>query len=77
MAVELVADPKTRRPLPRAQRRAETVAARAFDEGLIVYPSAGCATGTEGDVILLAPPLVATDDEVDEMIAILDRVLAQ
>jgi len=76
MAVELVADAKTRRPLPRAERRAETVAARAFDEGLIVYPSAGCATGTEGDVILLAPPLVATDDEVDEMIAILDRVLA-
>src|SRR5207245_1230841 len=67
MAVELVADPKTRRPLPRVERRAETVAARAFDEGLIVYPSAGCATGTEGDVILLAPPLVATDDEVDEM----------
>jgi adenosylmethionine-8-amino-7-oxononanoate aminotransferase len=76
MAVELLADRRTRRPFPRAERRAETVAARAFEEGLIVYPSAGCATGTEGDVILLAPPLVATDDEVEEMIGILDRVLA-
>jgi adenosylmethionine-8-amino-7-oxononanoate aminotransferase len=76
LAVELVADRAARRPFPRAQRRAENVAARAFAEGLIVYPSAGCATGTEGDAILLAPPLVASEDETDEMIRLLDRAIA-
>jgi hypothetical protein len=75
LAVELVADTGTRRPFPRAERRAEALAARAFAEGLIVYPTAGCATGTEGDAVMLAPPLVVSEDELDEMIAILDRAL--
>jgi hypothetical protein len=75
LAVELVADTSTRRPFPRAERRAEALAARAFAEGLIVYPTAGCATGTEGDAVMLAPPLVVSEDELDEMIAILDRAL--
>jgi adenosylmethionine-8-amino-7-oxononanoate aminotransferase len=75
LAVELVADTRTRRPFPRAEKRAETVAARAFAAGLIVYPSAGCATGTEGDAIMFAPPLVVTDDELDEMAGILDGAI--
>ena len=75
LGVELVADTRTRRPFPRAEKRAETVAACAFAQGLIVYPSAGCATGTEGDVVMLAPPLVVTEAEIDEMAAILDRAI--
>jgi adenosylmethionine-8-amino-7-oxononanoate aminotransferase len=75
LAVELVADVPTRRPFPRAQKCAERVAARAFADGLIVYPSVGMATGTEGDAILLAPPLVVTEDEIDEMVEILDGAI--
>lgn len=75
LAVELVADPRTRRPFPRSERRAEALAAHAFDAGLIVYPAVGCATGTDGDAIMLAPPLVVGEDELEEMIAILGRVL--
>jgi adenosylmethionine-8-amino-7-oxononanoate aminotransferase len=75
LGVELVADAAARRPFPRAEKRAETVAACAFAQGLIVYPSAGCATGMEGDVVMLAPPLVVTDDELDEMVAILDGAI--
>jgi adenosylmethionine-8-amino-7-oxononanoate aminotransferase len=75
LGVELVADARTRRPFPRPEKRAEAVAASAFAQGLIVYPSAGCATGTDGDLIMLAPPLVVTDDELDEMAAILDGAI--
>ncbi len=75
LGVELVADARTRRPFPRAEKRAEAVAASAFAQGLIVYPSAGCATGTDGDLVMLAPPLVVTDDELDEMAAILDGAI--
>jgi adenosylmethionine-8-amino-7-oxononanoate aminotransferase len=75
LAVELVADAPSRRPFPRAEKRAERVAARAFADGLIVYPSVGMATGTEGDAIMLAPPLVVTDDEFDEMAEILDGAI--
>ena len=75
LAVELVADAPSRRPFPRAEKRAEKVAARAFADGLIVYPSVGGATGTEGDAIMLAPPLVVTEDEIDEMAEILDGAI--
>jgi adenosylmethionine-8-amino-7-oxononanoate aminotransferase len=75
LAVELVADERTRRPFPRAEKVAERVAARAFADGLIVYPSLGGATGTDGDAIMLAPPLVVTDDEIDEMARILDGAI--
>jgi len=73
--VELLADPAARRPFPRAERRAEAVAARAFAAGLVTYPSGGCATGRDGDVVMLAPPFVTAEAELHEMAATLDRVL--
>jgi adenosylmethionine-8-amino-7-oxononanoate aminotransferase len=75
LGVELVADKAARRPFPRSERKAEAVGARAFQAGLITYPSSGCATGTEGDVVMLAPPFVVTEDELREMASILTRTL--
>ena len=43
--------------------------------GLVTYPSGGCADGTNGDVILLAPPFVVSEAEIEEMAAILDHAL--
>lgn len=75
LGLELVADKASRRPFPRSERRAESVGLKAFAAGLITYPSGGCATGTDGDAVLLAPPFVVTEDQVVEMAAILDRTL--
>jgi len=73
--VELVAEKEGRRPFPRRERRAEAVAGRALEAGLVTYPSGGCATGTDGDAVMLAPPFVAAEAELDEMTATLARVL--
>ena len=67
VAVELVADLATRAPFPREARVAERVVAAARDRGLLLYSSTGCADGAEGDLVMLGPPLVVTDPEVDEM----------
>jgi adenosylmethionine-8-amino-7-oxononanoate aminotransferase len=75
--VEIVADKTTRRPFVRAEKRAESVAERAFENGLIVYPSGGCADGENGDVILIAPPFVASDAEIGEIAGIMDRTLTE
>jgi adenosylmethionine-8-amino-7-oxononanoate aminotransferase len=75
--VEIVADKAARRAFPRSERRAEAVAARAFAHGLISYPGGGCADGRNGDVVMLGPPFVVTDEELREMVAILDRSLAE
>jgi hypothetical protein len=73
--IELVADKASRRPFPRLEGRAEAVAARALAAGLVAYPCAGVATGTDGDAILLAPPFVVTETELAEMVAILQGAL--
>jgi len=75
MAIELEADKASRAPFPRAERRAEAVAARAFEHGLVTYPGGGCANGTDGDSIMIAPPFVVTESELREAVGILDRGL--
>jgi hypothetical protein len=44
------------------------VVAAARDRGLLLYWSTGCADGTNGDLLLLGPPLIATDPEIDELV---------
>jgi adenosylmethionine-8-amino-7-oxononanoate aminotransferase len=75
LGVELVADKDTRRPFLRADKKAEALAATCFEGGLVTYPSGGAATGTDGDVIMLAPPFVVTESQLAEMVDILDRSL--
>jgi adenosylmethionine-8-amino-7-oxononanoate aminotransferase len=67
VAVELVADRAAKAPFPRPRRVAERVVAAARDRGLLLYWSTGCADGNAGDLVMLGPPLVVGDAEVDEM----------
>jgi adenosylmethionine-8-amino-7-oxononanoate aminotransferase len=76
-ALELVADKLARRPFPRADRKAEALTARCFEHGLVVYPGTGCATGTEGDLVMVAPPFVITEEQVEELVALLERSLTE
>jgi adenosylmethionine-8-amino-7-oxononanoate aminotransferase len=67
VGVELVADRETRAPFPRAARIAEAVVAAARDRGLLVYSGTGNANGVDGDTILLGPPFVVTDPELERI----------
>jgi adenosylmethionine-8-amino-7-oxononanoate aminotransferase len=77
--IELVQDPVTRAPFPRARRVAESVVEHALAAGLVVWPNVGHVDGTDGDLILLAPPFIATESELDELVtrlvAALERAL--
>jgi hypothetical protein len=65
VCIELVDDRDTKRPFPREQQVTERVLGRAMDLGLLLYPSTGNADGTNGDYLLLGPPLTIIDDEID------------
>lgn len=75
--VELVADRERRTPFPRLARLAERVAARALEHGLVVWPNTGHVGGTEGDLILLAPPFVISEDEIDQLVERLGAALRE
>jgi len=67
IGVELVRDPRTKAPFPRARALSYDVGRRAFADGLICYPCAGNVDGIDGDSIILAPPYNASDTELEEI----------
>ena len=66
--IEFVADKSTRAPFPRAVRFAERFAAAALEAGLVVWPNVGQADGINGDIAMLAPPFVISEDQLDELV---------
>jgi adenosylmethionine-8-amino-7-oxononanoate aminotransferase len=66
--IEFVEDPDTRTPFPRAAHFAETFAAAALDAGLVVWPNVGQANGVDGDLVMVAPPFVISEGEIDEIV---------
>jgi adenosylmethionine-8-amino-7-oxononanoate aminotransferase len=73
--IEFVADPITREPLPRSARFAETLTQAALDAGLVVWPNVGHADGNNGDLVMLAPPFIVTEDQIDEIVELMGRAV--
>jgi hypothetical protein len=69
--IEFVADRTTRRPFPATVRFAETFAAIALELGLVVWSNAGQLEDGTGDLVMLAPPFVITEEQISDMVAIL------
>jgi adenosylmethionine-8-amino-7-oxononanoate aminotransferase len=67
-AIELVADRATRAPFDPALKLNQRIKAVAFEGGLGCYPAGGCMDGRSGDHVLLAPPYIATSDDIDMIV---------
>ena len=66
--VELVRDRATKAPFDPAQKLHARVKREAMARGLLVYPMGGTVDGRLGDHVLLAPPFIVTDDELDVIV---------
>jgi hypothetical protein len=73
--LEIVKDKATKEPFPVAKHIAWNIWQRAFDLGLAAYYSQGCADGTNGDLVMLGPPLIINKAQIDEMVPILAEAL--
>ncbi|MFT4717446.1 MAG: adenosylmethionine-8-amino-7-oxononanoate aminotransferase [Paracoccaceae bacterium] len=67
--LEIVEDRATKRPFDPNLGIAAKLKKTAFSEGLICYPMAGTRDGKLGDHILLAPPFIMSEPELDDLIA--------
>jgi adenosylmethionine-8-amino-7-oxononanoate aminotransferase len=77
-AVELVKDKGTKEPFPREREITRLVTETAWKRGLILYPaSGGQVQGVAGDAFMVAPPFIATQEQLDEIIDILDQMLEE
>ena len=66
--IELVEDRASKTPLDPARGVAARIKQAAFEAGLICYPMGGTRDGKRGDHVLLAPPFIMRDDQVDELV---------
>ena len=55
---------RRRRRIRAAAKLIEAVVRIARDRGLLLYSGTGNANGTDGDLVVLGPPFVVTDDEL-------------
>jgi adenosylmethionine-8-amino-7-oxononanoate aminotransferase len=70
-AVELVADRDTKKPFAAQSKLHARVKREAMMRGLMVYPMGGTIDGKSGDHVLLAPPFIVNEGQVN---VIVDRL---
>jgi len=75
LALEFVRDRETKQPFDPARRLAARIRAEAMSAGLLCYPMAGTIDGRNGDHLLLAPPFIIEDAEVDLIVVRLQQAI--
>lgn len=66
--IELVEDRETKAPFDPGRKLHAKIKAAAFEAGLICYPMGGTVDGQRGDHVLLAPPFILTEEQVEELV---------
>ena len=74
--IELVEDRATKQSFDPARKLHAKVKKAAMEEGLICYPAGGTVDGRNGDHVLLAPPFIISDAQIDELVSKLDTAIS-
>ena len=69
--IELVAERGDKRPFAPALKVNATIKSDAMARGLLCYPFGGTVDGVNGDHVLLAPPFIASRDDLQEITRLL------
>jgi adenosylmethionine-8-amino-7-oxononanoate aminotransferase len=75
MAIELVADKASKRMLPPELVAPARLGALALEEGLALY-SRRTSKGKYGDWVMITPPLIIEEAQVDELLSLLEKSIA-
>jgi len=76
LALEIVMNRNTRKSFPPEREVNLILANEAYDNGLIIYPRR-CINGLSGDHVLIAPPIIVTEDEIYKILKRLDQALSR
>jgi adenosylmethionine-8-amino-7-oxononanoate aminotransferase len=68
LGVELVHDRASRAPFDPELKLHAQVKAEAMANGLLVYPMGGTIDGRRGDHVLIAPPFIISEGQLDEVV---------
>ncbi len=68
LGLEFVEDKASKTPFSPSRPLHQQIKATAMDNGLMCYPMGGTIDGKQGHHILLAPPFIINDNEMDELV---------
>jgi adenosylmethionine-8-amino-7-oxononanoate aminotransferase len=68
IGIELVSDRSSKAPFARTEQATERVVAAARELGLLLYSSTGHVDGHDGDLVMLGPPFVISEEECDLLV---------
>ena len=77
MGVELVRDPHTKQTFDPALKLHAAIKRNAMSRGLLVYPMGGTVDGQYGDHILIAPPYIISESQLDFVAETLETVIKE
>jgi len=73
--LEIVADRESKAPFEPRLRVNARIKAQALERGLMCYPMGGTIDGARGDHVLLAPPFIVEERQLDELVEKLSGAL--
>jgi adenosylmethionine-8-amino-7-oxononanoate aminotransferase len=73
--IELVADRTSKAPFDASLQLHARIKKKALETGLLCYPMGGTLDGVRGDHVLLAPPFILEERQLDELVGKLGQVL--
>lgn len=77
LGIELVQNRRTKLPFPNNLKLSKKIAEKTLEKGVVIYPCKGSYDGLSGDHIMLSPPLIINESQIDEMIRIIDNSIEQ
>jgi adenosylmethionine-8-amino-7-oxononanoate aminotransferase len=75
--IEFVQDKPSRKPFEKNLGFSSRVSAACLEKGMFIEYSSGCDRGQAGDTVMLGPPFIITEDQIDDAVQILEQVLDQ
>ncbi|MFS0765612.1 aspartate aminotransferase family protein [Peribacillus phoenicis] len=77
LGLEFVSDRVSKTPFDLQIGLTPRLVNKAFAKGLIIYPAAGAIEGIAGDAVIISPPLIITNEEIDRLVKILEASLEE
>jgi 4-aminobutyrate aminotransferase-like enzyme len=75
MAIEIVADKETKAILPAERQAVYRILELGIERGLLLY-TRRTANGKYGEWLMVSPPLIVTEAEVEEIVRLIGETLA-
>lgn len=75
--IEIVQDKVTKKPFPAALAVSKKIGEKSVEKGVVLYPGSGSVDGTLGNHILITPPLIVSETELDEIVEVLTTCIKE